>query len=303
MGVFRSRPLAPCAPDPDGALDLGHARPTAHLENFGEVVRAAWANRDRGGYAWRILNDGVCDGCALGTTGLKDWTVDGVHLCNVRLRLLRLNTMPAADPARFARRRGASGALLARPARPRAPARAAVAPPRRTGFAPVSWDAAMDLLVERLAATEPDRTYLYLTSRGTANETYYVAQKAMRALGTHNVDNAARVCHAPSTVALKAALGVGATTCSYPDLIGTDVVTFIGSNVAKNQPVVMKYLYHAKKAGTKVVTVGPYLEPGWTPTGCRATSRARSSAPGSPTASCRWRPAATWRSCAARSRR
>jgi anaerobic selenocysteine-containing dehydrogenase len=91
----------------------------------------------------------------------------------------------------------------------------------------------------------------------------------MRALGTNNVDNAARVCHAPSTVALKATLGVAATTCSYRDLIGTSVVTFVGSNPAKNQPVLMKYLYHAKKAGTTVVFVNPYLEPGmdayWVP--------------------------------------
>lgn len=271
MGLLKSRPKrAVRMPEPGWDPSTWATRvPLTHLENFGEVARAAWANRDQAGYAWRILNDGVCDGCALGTTGLKDWTVEGVHLCNVRLRLLRLNTMPAADPARFADV-AALRALSSRALRDLG--RLPVPLLRRRGepgFTPIGWDAAMDLIVERLAATEPDRAYLYLTSRGTANETYYVAQKAMRALGTHNVDNAARVCHAPSTVALKAALGVGATTCSYPDLIGTDVVTFVGSNVAKNQPVVMKYLYHAKKAGTQVVTVGPYLEPGmdayWVP--------------------------------------
>ncbi|MDF1524216.1 MAG: molybdopterin-dependent oxidoreductase, partial [Trueperaceae bacterium] len=243
--------------------------PLTHLENFGEVARAAWANRDQARYAWRILSDGVYDDCALGTSGLKDWTVDGVHLCNVRLRLLRLNTMPAADPARF-RDVAALRTLSSRELRDLGRLPTPLLRRRgEPGFTPVSWDAAMELMVARLAATEPDRAYLYLTSRGTANETYYAAQKAMRALGTHNVDNAARTCHAPSTVALKAALGVGATTCSYPDLIGTDVVTFVGSNVAKNQPVVMNYLYHAKKAGTTVVTVGPYLEPGmdayWVP--------------------------------------
>ena len=87
-------------------------------------------------------------------------------------------------------------------------------------------------------------------------------QKAVRAIGTNNIDNAARICHSPSTFALKAALGVAATTCSYSDMIGTDVVTFFGSNVANNQPVVMKYLYHAKKAGTKIVSVNTYREPG-----------------------------------------
>ena len=41
------------------------------------------------------------------------------------------------------------------------------------------------------------------------NETYYAAQKAVRALGTNSIDNAARVCHSPSTFGLKEALGVG----------------------------------------------------------------------------------------------
>ncbi len=95
-----------------------------------------------------------------------------------------------------------------------------------------------------------------------SNESYYAAQKAVRAIGTNSIDNAARVCHSPSTFALKDALGVGATTCSYSDWIGTDVIVFIGSNVANNQPVTMKYIHVAKKAGTKVIVVNPFREPG-----------------------------------------
>ena len=78
---------------------------------------------------------------------------------------------------------------------------------------------------------------------------YYAAQKAMRFLGTNNVDNAARVCHAPSTTALKRAIGVAATTCSYTDVIGSDLIVIFGSNVANGQPVFMKYLYYARKRG------------------------------------------------------
>ena len=271
MGMFTSRPKRSVrAPkkgwDPSTWATL---TPLTHLDNFAEVFRAGWENRDRAGYAWRILNDGVCDGCALGTTGMEDWTVDGVHLCNVRLRLLRLNTMPAMDASRLAdvaALRGMRSRDLRDLGRIPYPMIRRQGDP---GFKRIAWDEAMNLMVERVAASEPDRTFLYLTSRGIPNETYYVAQKAMRAIGTNNVDNAARVCHSPSTVALKASLGVGATTCSYTDLIGTDLVTFLGSNPAKNQPVLMKYLYHAKKAGTQIVTINPYEEPGmdayWVP--------------------------------------
>ena len=246
-------------------LGIGEQRPN----NYGEVLRAAWENRDRAGYAWRILSEGVCDGCALGTTGLRDWTIDGVHVCNVRLRLLRLNTMPALDPAALAdaealaSRPGAELRRLGRLPHPMLRRRG------ERGFRRVSWDEALDLAASRLAASRPERLGFYLTSRGTANETYYAAQKAARALGTNSIDNAARVCHSPSTFGLKEALGVAATTCSYSDWIGTDLVVFIGSNVANNQPVTTKYLHLAKKAGTKVAVVNPYREPGmeryWVP--------------------------------------
>ena len=137
------------------------------------------------------------------------------------------------------------------------------------GFTRVSWDDALDLVAGRIRATTPDRVALYLTARGITNEVYYVAQKAARAIGTNNVDNAARVCHAPSTTALKAAIGVAATTCSYRDVIDSDLIVLFGSDVANGQPVFMKYLYLAKKRGAKVAVVNPLREPGlehyWVP--------------------------------------
>lgn len=237
--------------------------------NYREILQAFWENRDEAGYAWRILKQGVCDGCALGTTGLHDWTMDDLHLCNVRLRLLRLNTMPAFDPALLADvgplvgRSGAQLRRLGRLAWPMLRRRG------EAGFKRIGWDAALDLAAGRIRAAGPERIGFYLTSRGIPNEVYYAAQKAVRAMGSNNIDNAARVCHSPSTVALKRALGVGASTCSYSDWIGTDLLIFVGANPANNQPVSAKYIYYAKKAGTRVVTVNAYREPGmeryWVP--------------------------------------
>jgi molybdopterin-dependent oxidoreductase alpha subunit len=244
---------------------VGEARPNAYLE----VWRAFWENRDRLGYAWRILNRGVCDGCALGTKGMRDWTIDGVHLCSVRLRLLRLNTQPALDPAVL----GDVGPLVAKTsAELRSLGRLPcplIRRKREKGFRRVNWEEALETIAERIRASHPDRTGYYLTSRGTGNETYYAAQKAVRAMGTNSIDNAARICHSPSTIALKQAIGAAATTCSYKDWIGTDLILFVGSNVANNQPVAMKYLYYARKAGTRVAVVNTYREPGmeryWVP--------------------------------------
>ncbi|MEI1373245.1 FdhF/YdeP family oxidoreductase [Nostoc sp. UHCC 0926] len=237
--------------------------------NYWEVFRAIWLSRDKLPYAWNILDKGVCDGCALGTTGMKDWTLDGIHLCNVRLRLLRMNTMPAFDPVLVAdvselkKQKSAQLRDLGRLPYPMIRQRG------EKGFRRISWDEALGVISDRIRATKPDRLSFYITSRGTVNETYYATQKAVRAMGSNNVDNAARICHSPSTAGLKAALGAGATTCSYKDWIGTDLLVFIGSNVANNQPVTVKYLHNAKKAGTKIVVINTYREPGmeryWVP--------------------------------------
>lgn len=237
---------------------IGQIKPNHYLE----MVRVLWRNRDELPYAWRILSRGVCDGCALGTTGMRDFTIKGVHLCMVRLELLRLNTMPALDTALLS---DADTLSQMSAAELRELGRLPFPFIRRRGepgFRRVSWDEAIAVAGERFARTDPRRMAFYLTSRGLTNETYYVAQKAARFLGTNNIDNSARICHAPSTVALKAAIGAPASTCSYSDWIGTDLLVFFGSNTPNNQPVTTKYIYHARQRGTRVAVINPYREPG-----------------------------------------
>src|SRR5215470_4734456 len=244
--------------------------PTKRKPNqYAEMLRVVWENRDQLPFAWRILKHGVCDGCALGTAGLKDWTQDGIHLCMVRLELMRLNTAPALDPERL-RDVSSLSAMSSRDLR--ALGRLPEPMIRRQGekgFRVVPWAEAYAAATEQIQRTQLQRFAVYVTSRGMMNEHYYAIQKAARAMGTNHVDNAARFCHAASTVAMKKTLGYGASTCSYKDWIGTDLIVFLGSNTPNNQPVTMKYLYYAHKAGTKVAVVNPYFEPGlqryWVP--------------------------------------
>ena len=234
-----------------------------------EMARVAWANRDQLPFAWRILKQGTCDGCALGTSGLADWTLEGTHLCMVRLELMRLNTAKALDPDRLrdvAALRGLSSRGLRDLGRLPYPM---IRRRGEAGFRVVPWDEAYEAAASAIRDTTPRRLAVYLTSRGILNEHYYVAQKAARAMGTSHVDNSARLCHAASTVAMKRTVGYGATTCSYTDWIGTDLIVFFGSNTANNQPVTMKYLYHARQKGAKIAVVNTYDEPGmrryWVP--------------------------------------
>ena len=112
-----------------------------HPNHYVEMFKVLRDNRDNLGYAWRILRDGCCDGCSLGTSGMYDWTMKGIHLCNVRLQLLRLNTMPAMDHSLLERvdtLRGRSEKQLRKLGRLAYPT---VGRRGDAGFRRISWDA------------------------------------------------------------------------------------------------------------------------------------------------------------------
>src|SRR6266850_884611 len=249
---------------------LGQTKP----QHFRDMAKIAWKNRDNLSYSWKVLSKGVCDGCALGVAGFHDWTIKGVHLCMTRLNLLRLNTMPALDEkllADITPLQKLSNAELRELGRLPYPM---LREKDAKGFRRITWDDAYSRIAKRIRASDPRRIAFFVTSRGVTNEVYYMAQKVARFLGTNSVDNAARLCHSPSTGAMKYAVGVAATTCSYKDWWGTDLIIFFGANPANDQPVTTKYLHEAKQTGAKVIMVNPYKEPGmqkyWVPSNVKS---------------------------------
>lgn len=262
MAPRRWNPSSWVSLSPNG---IGHTKPN-HLA---EMARVAVNVRRAPSKAWKILSKGVCDGCALGVAGFHDWTLDGIHLCTTRLKLLEINCAAPFDPSVLS---DVSGLRTRTSSELRDMGRLAHPMRRRRGdigFRQVSWNEALDAIAEGIRSAGPERSAVYLTSRGLTNETYYVAGKAARAMGIANIDSAARTCHAPSTIGLKSTIGVSASTCSLQDVIESDLIVLWGANVANNQPVFTKYLYEAKKNGARVVVVNPYLEPGleryWVP--------------------------------------
>jgi molybdopterin-dependent oxidoreductase alpha subunit len=238
------------------------------------MLGIAWENRDNLGYAWRILNHGVCDGCSLGPRGLRDDVIPGIHLCMTRLKLLLLNTMgPIADEHlhSIATLRGIGNDDLRRLGRLPHPLIHRAGDDR---LHRLSWEEALGIIGEELKSLPGERMGFFATSRGIVNETYYAFQKAARLMGSNHVDLCARLCHAASVAGLKDTLGVPAPTCSLRDLIGSDLVVILGSHLANNQPVTMKYLCYAKRKGTRIVVVNPMREPGleryWVPSDVRS---------------------------------
>lgn len=253
----------PSKPDPKlwvSKMPFGLGKVKPH--HIRDTMKVMVDNRDNLPYAFRILTQGVCDGCALGVSGLYDQTLAGPHVCTTRLNLLRLNTMPAIKPsalhADIDELRKMDSTELRKLGRIPYPLI------RRKGersFSRLSWDAALDMIAERIREIDPKQLAFYLTARGITNESYYAAAKVARFLGTNNIDNASRICHSPSKTALKRSVGIGASSCSYKDWIGTDVLVFWGSVAANNQPVSTKYMYAAKRKGTKIIVINPYREP------------------------------------------
>ena len=244
---------------------IGQTKP----RHYREMLGVLWENRKEIPYAWNVLNHGVCDGCSLGPYGLHDNVLDGVHLCMTRLKLLKLNTMPALDMARMS---DVASLRQLGPEQLRSLGRLPYAMIRRKGergFTRIDWDDALNVVCKSIHDTAPHEMAFFATSRGLTNEVYYVFQKLARVLGTNNVDFCSRLCHAASVSGLKATLGVGAPTCSLSDFIGTDLLILFGTDLANNQPMTTKYMHVAKKAGTRIIVVNPMREYGleryWVP--------------------------------------
>jgi len=128
-------------------------------------------------------------------------------------------------------------------------------------FVPVSWEAALDLVADRLAGTVqaagPDAVAGLASARCT-NEENYLFQKFMRAtLGTNNVDHCARLCHASSVTGLGIAFGSGAMTNPIQDIRHADCIFITGSNTAESHPVISYEVIRAARAGANLLIIDP----------------------------------------------
>jgi formate dehydrogenase alpha subunit len=130
-----------------------------------------------------------------------------------------------------------------------------------SGYLPVSWDVALDVVADRFAAvvTEygPDAVAGLASARCT-NEENYLFQKFIRVgIGTNNVDHCARLCHASTVTGLGTAFGSGAMTNSIGEIRDVDCILITGSNTAESHPVIGYEVVRAVKAGASLVIIDP----------------------------------------------
>lgn len=124
-----------------------------------------------------------------------------------------------------------------------------------------TWDEALDLVANKfkeiIANHGPDALGGTSCSRST-NEDSYQMQKLFRAvIGTNNIDNCARVCHAPTVAGLARSFGSGAMTNSFKDFAKAKLILAIGSNMTEAHPVASTYVKNAVAEGADLIVVDP----------------------------------------------
>ncbi|MDI9616151.1 MAG: formate dehydrogenase subunit alpha [Methanothrix sp.] len=120
-----------------------------------------------------------------------------------------------------------------------------------------TWDEALDLIAERLRSFRGDEFGMVASAKCT-NEEVYLAQKFARVvMGTNNIDNCARLCHASTISGLSAAIGSGAMTNSIDDIRRAGCIFVIGSNTTEQHPVIGLRIKEAKRRGARIIVVNP----------------------------------------------
>lgn len=129
------------------------------------------------------------------------------------------------------------------------------------GFRKASWREALALIGTRMgdirAAHGPDALAFMSSCRCTNEENYLMQKLARAAAGTHNVDQCATTCHAPTVAGLAAAFGSGAMTNSVEEIRACDVMFVIGANPTEAHPIIGLEMKRALRRGAKLIVCDP----------------------------------------------
>jgi assimilatory nitrate reductase catalytic subunit len=211
--------------------------PRPCLEDEGEVRSTCCYCGTGCGVVIRTAGDRI-----VGVAGDADHPSSRGKLCS-KGSTLHLTMAPAAmaGRARHPELRAARGAARAR----------------------VSWDAALDFVAARFAATieqhGPDAVAFYVSGQ-LLTEDYYVFNKLAKGLiGTANIDTNSRLCMSSAVSGYAATLGADAPPSCYEDIDHAGCLFIAGSNTAFAHPVLFRRIEEARERSPelKVIVVDP----------------------------------------------
>ncbi len=133
----------------------------------------------------------------------------------------------------------------------------------RDDWVAVDWDTALNLAARKLVAIRRESgpgAIAVLSSAKCTNEENYLMQKfARQAIGTHNVDHCARLCHSSTVAGLASCFGSGAMSNTMRDVAEhSKAILIIGSNTTEQHPVFGTRIRQAVlRRGVKLVVADP----------------------------------------------
>lgn len=133
------------------------------------------------------------------------------------------------------------------------------------GFVPITWDAALDRVVERVRTIQKehgDDSVAMLSGVSLSNEKSYLVGKFARlALHTRHLDYNGRLCMVSAGAGNKKAFGLDRGSNSYADLAHAEVIFIAGANVSETFPVLTWWIWQARDNGAKLIVVDPRVTP------------------------------------------
>ncbi|HVW77642.1 MAG TPA: nitrate reductase [Alloacidobacterium sp.] len=141
-----------------------------------------------------------------------------------------------------------------------APGRAKTPLLRKRGvLTPVSWDEALDTMVERIQAVQEkhghDALGVISTGQLVTEEFYTLGKLVQLGFRTRNYDGNTTLCMASAVSGYKLSFGSDGPPGSYADMEHADVILLIGANIADNHPILCQRL--DRNQNRKLIVVDP----------------------------------------------
>ena len=117
-----------------------------------------------------------------------------------------------------------------------------------------NWPEALDYVAKKLSNYQGSE-YAMITSHENTNEDHYVAQKFARdVIGSPNIDVDSN--HAPELVdAISENIGIQGATGRIWELLGSDCILLVGSNITEEQNIASIPIKQAVAKGTKLIVI------------------------------------------------
>ena len=126
-------------------------------------------------------------------------------------------------------------------------------------FVKVPYSLAYDLTAKKLKEIKEKygrHSFAAIGGARTNCESAYLFQKFTReVMGSPNVDNCARICHAPSLKGLKETVGEGAATAPFDEIYNAELIVVIGSNTTEAHPIVSHRIIEQVRKGAELAVI------------------------------------------------